>query len=204
MVRKIIVLAAAFVFAAIALTSAGGLVASAFQPPPHASMVTTSLSPTLCASDCLRGTQVNDTATLSVTPETCSPAPSPPCAYGSVVFKVFPDKSCNTEPTGNPAFASTVSVPSTLASGSASVTSGTLSTTALPPGNYVWIVSYVSGGGANSWPSSLQTCEQMILTSPSNGVPEFSLGSLGILAVLGMTIPLLLMMRSSFVKNIAV
>lgn len=171
-----------FLLVTIGLASiAGPLIASAWSTQS----LTTTLSPSSCStsSGCTVGTTVTDAAMLSVTKETCTS--SRPCNYGTVVFKVYSDPSFSSwgfydgfsscpSISGSPIAGfsgqteSSVAVPSTLAGGSASVTSGMFSTSGLSPGQYVWVVKYVSGGGPNSWPSYGPVCETMNLeTSPS-------------------------------------
>ena len=176
----------------------------------HVSSIVTSLAPPSCTTPgCVVGTSVTDAAVLAATSETCVPSSS--CNYGTVTFQVYSAKtggcSATYSGTGIAGFSatseSTVSVPSALASGSASVASGSFSTTALSPGNYVWIVNYVTGGGGNSWPSFGPECETMILTAPTlHSAPEFPLGSLGMLGILAFMFPALILLRSRFARKV--
>jgi hypothetical protein len=167
--------------------------------------LTTTLAPPNCITPgCVVGTSVTDTAKITATPETCVPTTA--CNYGTVKFQVFHAAPTGCQSTGNAisdfggSSSSTASVPSALASGTAQVTSGIFSTSGLTSGNYVWIVNYISGGGSNSWPSFGPTCELMILSPPTRGVPEFPLASIGMIAMLALMFPALLLLRSKFAR----
>jgi hypothetical protein len=168
------------------------------------SLTTTLAPPTCITPGCVVGTSVTDTAKITATPESCVPTTA--CNYGTVKFQVFHSVVGACKSTGSAisgfgvSASSTVNVPSTLAGGSTQVISGSFSTAGLPPGNYAWIVNYVSGGGSNSWPSHGPTCELMILTAPSHGVPEFPLASIGMIAMLTLMFSALLLLRLKFTR----
>jgi hypothetical protein len=202
MSRKNLVLTSALLLAVLALGSFSALMVSAWSTEN----LTTALSPTSCQSSpgCVVGTSVTDSATITVTPENCNGG----CNYGTVTFQVYAytGGSCSSYSSGaisgfpGPASKNTVSVPSSLSSGSATVSSSSFSTSGLTGTKYVWVVNYVSGGGSNSWPSYGPVCETMFIQQTS-GVPQFPLGSLGMLALLGIMVPAMIVLRSRFTRK---
>ena len=206
MIRKRLVITSIFVLAALAVGSFAGL--SAFAWHVDLGGVTTSLSATSVTNGA--GKYVYDTA--NVKGVGCS-GPSGSCGnvYGVVHFQVYSDGTCTGTPVNWPAPVSSSYDSITIASpGSANpgvFVSDHFSTAGLTPGSYSFSATYVSGDYWNSSPSANYTasCEPFTITpSLPPPVPEFPLGAFGMLALLGMMIPLLYVMRAKFSGKIAV
>ena len=70
---------------------------------------------------------------------------------------------------------------------------------------YSYFISYVTYNGnyENGGSNYVSSCEYFTVTPPpSYGTPQFPLGSLGMLALLGMMVPLMLLARSRFAKGL--
>jgi len=158
------------------------------------------------------GTTITDTATIGLSNN------GPP--FGSVIFQVFAG-TCSTYSSNSPASppsgalsvfpgpssTDTVAVTSAAENSGGSTYSASISTTGLS-GNYV-VLSYYAGSGSGGYPPSPSTtsptgavvaaysCEPFSV-SPTTGVPQFPLGSLGMLAILGLMFPALVLLRTRF------
>lgn len=71
-------------------------------------------------------------------------------------------------------------------------------------GFYISYVTYNGNYNDQDVHAYTSSCEYFSLTSAPSGVPEFSLGSLGFIAMIGMVVPLLLVMRSKFLNMPAI
>jgi hypothetical protein len=193
MIRKVW-LKSVFAFAAVALLFVGPLVVSAWT-----SSLSTQLYPSSTVS---QGTSVYDMDTVALTNDGPGSPPSV-CSsddFGCIISNVY-SGTCSSY-SGSSLQSSTIAVTSAAESkGGATYDTPSLSTSGLSAGSYVWI-SYYTGtpGGYPRAPSSGYDCESMTIKQ-SSGVPEFPFGALGMLALLGVSLPAMIVLRSRFYRR---
>ncbi len=197
MVRKSLVITSVFVLAALAAASTGGLLVNAWNSGASltclgTSVITTCTNPQSPTPSFVAGTTVTDTAIIADTNGIDGSCPGSGCVTGTVTFTVYESSSCTgtvlttssaISPTGN-------QYPGIFSWSYMFNTANSYSIKAVYTGNY-------DDNSATALP-----CEQLTITPTTHGVPEFPLGSLGMLALIGMMVPLLIAMRSRFMKNL--
>ena len=184
--------------AVLALSSFGVLAVSAWNTGASYTCIGTSSITTNCPNDpsFSVGTKVYDTLVVKDTGGQFEPSVCPPvigqtdgCVSGSATFYLYANSGC----TGSSTNLGTVNF-----ANDAYPDSVYTSTTINNAGSYSFQVVYTgdySNGAANTF-----ACEPFSIFAYST--PQFPLGSLGMLALLGMMVPLMLLARSRFAKNL--
>lgn len=204
MIRKRFAITSVLVLSAIALASTGGLIVSAWSSAASYTCLGTSALASCGATSSnsytespapsfVAGTAVTDNAIIADPSGIFGggPCPGSSCVTGTVTFNVYNGLTCSGQ---SIASSGTLTLSGTTYPGAISYTH-TFST----PGSYSIRATY-KGDYSDNVATNLP-CEPVTMTS-SSGVPEFPLGALGMLALIGMMIPLMLVMRTRFTKNL--